>query len=320
MLARLLRWLWLSLLLAGVLLGWLLTRQTGSSGWWILATALLLPFATVLLVIVVSAVLSRAAGANALWWRALLGEFWASVRVFLLQHPQAKNFSVFHLPSQFEPASARAAQSGIAVLLVHGYVCNHRLWDAMIAHLRSAGHPVIALSLEPLFVSIDQYAPLIEQAVADLCQQTGSEKVALVGHSMGGLAIRAWLRMHGNNHVAKVITLGTPHAGTKISRFTRTTNGQQMAWQSSWLQTLENSETPATRSLMHIALTPQDNIVYPQREQVLTGVPVTVFEGLGHLQLCLNRDVIAWVIKQLEATAPTVERPGSPAVLQSVAS
>jgi hypothetical protein len=54
---------------------------------------------------------------------------------------------------------------------------------------------------------------------------------------------------------------------------------------------------------MRIALTPQDNIVYPQREQVLEGVPVTVFDGLGHLELCLHSTVIAWVLRQL-AEAP----------------
>jgi hypothetical protein len=56
------------------------------------------------------------------------------------------------------------------------------------------------------------------------------------------------------------------------------------------------------------------------REQVLTGVPVTVFEGLGHLQLCFNRDVIAWVIEQLESVSPSTDHTGSQAVFQSVVS
>ena len=68
-----------------------------------------------------------------------------------------------------------------------------------------------------------------------------------------------------------------------------------------WLQDLAASESPATRALLRIALTPQDNIVYPQREQVLPGAPVTVFDGLGHLQLCLAPAVIAWVLAVIGA-------------------
>lgn len=170
----------------------------------------------------------------------------------------------------------------------------------MAHRLHSAGHPVMRLDLKPVFAPIDSYAPQIEQAVTQLCRRTGAAKVALIGHSMGGLAIRAWMRASGSARAGRIITLGTPHAGTQIAHLSRTPNGQQMRWRSAWLQELEKSETAATRSLMRIALTPQDHIVYPQREQVLPGVPVTVFDGLGHLELCRSRAVIDWVLQQLD--------------------
>jgi pimeloyl-ACP methyl ester carboxylesterase len=299
MLARLLRRLLLGQLLIGALLGW----QAGFSFWLVAASALLLPFATTLLVILVSGIKSRAAGANLLWWRSLTGEYWAAIRIFWLKQTQARKFDLFHAQAELTPASPATVKPPIPVLLVHGYLCNHRVWDSMTRSLRRAGHPVTVVNLEPIFAPIDSYAPRIEQAVLELCRQTDAEKVALIGHSMGGLAIRAWMRAHGTKRVARVITLGTPHAGTQIARHTRTPNGRQMAWQSDWLQELCASETDATRSLMRIALTPQDNIVYPQREQVLEGVPVTVFDGLGHLELCLHSTVIAWVLRQL-AEAP----------------
>ena len=50
---------------------------------------------------------------------------------------------------------------------------------------------------------------------------------------------------------------------------------------------------------MRIALTPQDNVVYPQREHGLQGVPVTEFEGLGHVELCTSPTVANWVLEQL---------------------
>jgi pimeloyl-ACP methyl ester carboxylesterase len=212
--------------------------------------------------------------------------------IFMLRQPWAKTPEVL-LPDNTRPVR-------VPVVLVHGYLCNHRVWDAITRRLLEAGHPVLAVNLEPLFTSIDRYAPLIEQAVETLRRHTGASQVALVGHSMGGLVIRAWMRAHGHARVARVLTLGTPHAGTQVAPSGRTPNGAQMEWQSHWLQTLAQGETPHARSLMRIALTPQDNIVFPQMAQVLDGVPVTVFEGRGHLELCLDDAVINWVLQELK--------------------
>ena len=74
-----------------------------------------------------------------------------------------------------------------------------------------------------------------------------------------------------------------------------------MMWQSRWLAELAGSETESTRALFRIALTPQDEIVFPQRAQTLAGVTPIVFEGLGHLQLCTSADVTRWVCAELEA-------------------
>ena len=190
--------------------------------------------------------------------------------------------------------------SRIPVLLVHGYLCNHRVWDRLAHKLHQAGHPVLTIDLEPLFISIDEYAPRLEQAVTQICLLTSSPKVALIGHSMGGLVIRAWMRAYGAERVARVITLGTPHQGTKIEWHPQTANGKQMHWHSDWLKTLAENETAATRQLIRMALTPQDNIVYPQNEQGLAGVPITTFAGLGHLELSQNKKVLQWIVTQLK--------------------
>lgn len=296
MLARLLRRLLTAQLLTGALLGWFMSEPSDSRPWIAAIWGLGFPLMTALAVTLKTAIQSRARGAPAAWWRSLLGEYVAGIRLYMLQQPWTVE------PPQFLPTTTSAA-TGIPVLLVHGYISNHRVWDAMSSALRSAGHPVLAVDLEPLFASIDDYAPCIEQAVSELCRQTGSKKIALIGHSMGGLVIRAWLRAHGHDRVARVITLGTPHVGTQIDPHPRTPNGQQMAWHSDWLQALSASESEATRALFRIGLTQQDNIVFPQREQVLEGVQATVFDGLGHLALCLNRAVMVWVLRQLANTS-----------------
>ena len=291
MLSTLLRRILLVQVLTGALLGWLVTRQTEAPNWLAWVGALALPLLGALVATALTAVKSRTPGRLGLWWRALVFELWAGLLIFMLRQPWAKTPKVL-LPDSTTPVH-------VPVVLVHGYLCNHRVWDAIAQRLLAAGHPVLAVNLEPLFTSIDRYAPLIEQAVETLRRHTGASQVALVGHSMGGLAIRAWMRAHGHARVARVLTLGTPHAGTQVAPNGRTPNGAQMEWQSPWLQALAQGETPHARSLMRIALTPQDNIVFPQMAQVLDGVPVTVFEGRGHLDLCLDDAVINWVLQEL---------------------
>jgi triacylglycerol lipase len=294
MLARMLRITIAMQMLFGAALGyWLSGNSVGFSGKLpgMLLVGLAAPLVGNTITIALSFFKSRTKEPTALWGRALLGEIVASARFFLLRQPWA------FAPPILQPATAMQAR--LPVLLVHGFVCNHRVWEALIPALRAQGHTVLAVNLEPLFCSIDDYAAQIEQGVQTLRQQTGQAQVALLGHSMGGLAIRAWMRRFGTAQVARAITLGTPHAGTHAKALVSTANGVQMGWQSSWLMDLAASETDATRSLLRIALSPQDNIVYPQRAQTLQDVRPTVFEGRGHLQLCTDAGVRLWVCDQL---------------------
>ena len=293
MLARMLLFTIALQLLAGAALGFWLTIQLAPA-WTLLGmvvVAIALPPAVAVLADIYSCCVSRADEPAALWWRSLLGESLAGIQVFLLRQPWAI------AAPRIQPALG--TQTRVPVLLVHGYVCNCRLWDSLIPALRAQGHSVLAINLEPVFTSIDDYAPQLEQAVQSLRQRSGQDRVALLGHSMGGLAIRAWMRSHGTAQVAGAITLGTPHAGTRINTMLATPNAVQMAWQSAWLQALAGSESEATRSLFRIGLSAQDNIVFPQRAQTLQGVTPRVFEGLGHLQLCSAVKVRHWVCQEL---------------------
>lgn len=63
----------------------------------------------------------------------------------------------------------------------------------------------------------------VKFAVQRVMAVTGKDKVILVGHSMGGLASREYIQNSYNwqadnqHHVAKFLTLGTPHGGSNAS-------------------------------------------------------------------------------------------------------
>lgn len=308
MLALLLRALYLFQLLCGALLGsWLAMGSAQQSGGalsllWVPLATLGLPLLLQFLVILTSLIQSRTGGKAALWWRVLWAEYISAVLVFMLRQPWPRRPNGVQMPLATPSGQAGA----VPVLLVHGYLCNHRVWDSMALALRQAGHPVLAVDLEPLFDSIDDYAVVIEAAVERLQTETGAPQVALVGHSMGGLVIRAWLRTQHTaqlDRVARILTLGTPHQGTRMPQPVATPNGVQMHWHSPWIQTLQTSEGAAQHALMHIALNLHDNICFPQTEQVLPGVAVTEFSGIGHLEMCRHPRVIHWTCQQLGSQA-----------------
>jgi pimeloyl-ACP methyl ester carboxylesterase len=57
----------------------------------------------------------------------------------------------------------------------------------------------------------------VAAAIADIRRRTGSESVILIGHSMGGLAARAYLQsVQYQNDVAAVATVATPHMGSLL--------------------------------------------------------------------------------------------------------
>lgn len=301
MLAQLLRFLIGGQMLAGAALGhWLGAASVGL--WGLVLGAFALPLLILTLITLASMLMSRASQEPAaMWWSALWGEWLAGVRIFLLRQPWTV------APPKVLPATA--PQARLPVVLVHGYLCNHRIWDDMAQALRAQGHAVHAVNLEPVFASIDDYAPIVDAAVQALAAHSGQPRVALVGHSMGGLAIRAWMRANLRAHgeaavraqVAGVLTLGTPHVGTQLAKGATTPNGRQMLWKSDWLAQLTAQEPPALRRLLRIAITPQDNIVCPQRAQTLPDIQPVVFDGIGHLQMCTHPPLITWVAAQLAA-------------------
>ena len=71
--------------------------------------------------------------------------------------------------------------------------------------------------------AVVKQAAAVGHAIEAVLQLTGKDKVILLGHSMGGLAIRAYLQdaanwqLDGKHHVAKAITTGTPHGGSNVS-------------------------------------------------------------------------------------------------------
>lgn len=219
------------------------------------------------------------------WLKALFSEIRASVMTFSVRQPLFGDSAL---------ASAGDRAHRIPIVFVHGFFCNRAMWRPAARWFAARGHAIDSVNLEPVYGSIDQYPPIIDEAVRRLCERTGQTRVALVCHSMGGLAARAYARDYGLDRVARVITLGTPHQGTFLARFGHGRNTAQMRLSSQWLGELERRERSKHRARFTIVLSHHDNIVSPQAIQVLPDARVIETSGKGHVQLAL--DPFVWSI------------------------
>ena len=195
------------------------------------------------------------------------------------------------------------------LLLVHGFVCNRGVWNPWWPRLRLAGVPCIALDLQPVFGSIDDYADAIDEAVQRLTQATGRPPL-LLGHSMGGLAIRAWLRSHaGHARIHGVVTVGTPHRGTWLGRFGYSPNGVQMRWESPWLGSLATVEAKGPFPRYTCFYSHCDNIVFPASSATLPGADNRHLRGQAHVHMLQHPAVLDEVMARL--AEPDGAQPGA---------
>jgi len=225
------------------------------------------------------------------WWKEAV----TAQAVFLGRQPWRESAQ----PDIWPPTE----QSAVPLVLVHGFFCNRALWNPWLARLRAAGVPTLAINLEPVFGSIDEYALLIEAAVANAERAWGQPPV-LVGHSMGGLAIRAWRRAGGSacdRRVARVITVGTPHHGTLMAFLSAARNASEMRRGSRWLEQLAQSEDADWRARFTCFYSHCDNIAVPASTGAWRGADNRHLPGWPHLAMALAPPVWREVLRSVRA-------------------
>lgn len=230
------------------------------------------------------------------WLIAFGRESWVSIRQFYWLMPFREGFRLAApLPPLHRPP----------IVLIHGYGCNRGLWLPAARWFSRRGNPVSAISLLPLHCSIDDYAEAIGHEVARASAAAGGARVALVAHSMGGLAARAYLRRCGrlreDPRLAGIITLGTPHRGTHIARVGLGENARQMRYGAPWLDQLglpEPAEAGASNAASEgvpitAVVSLQDNIVSRPLEQRLRlpGSRAIFVRRQGHMSLATSARV-----------------------------
>ena len=187
------------------------------------------------------------------------------------------------------------------VLLLHGFFCNSAFWWILRRQLHRDGyHNVYTQTLEPVFGDIEHLGDRVGARIDQICAETGASKVVIVGHSMGGLAARAYLRRYGALRVCKLIAVGTPHHGTAHARAVTVLgeNLRQMCLNSPWLKQLNAEPLPVPVTNIWSW---HDNIVAPQDSCSLEGAKNLAVAGVGHLEMAIDRRVRRLVLQEIES-------------------
>ena len=206
----------------------------------------------------------------------VLAAFFAEVLAFL---------AVFTVIQPFERSWMGGEPGTARVVLVHGYGCNRGSWWWIRRRLRARGIEAATLNLEPPLSGIDTYA----QALHDRIESLSADRLLLVGHSMGGLVCRAYLRRYGTARIARLVTLATPHHGSRVARFAFGRDAREMEPNSAWLRDLGFSGLTVPT---HTVWSSFDELVVPQDSALLVPAEQTVLHALGHLAFLFSPRVL----------------------------
>jgi len=104
--------------------------------------------------------------------------------------------------------------SGRGVIVLHGIIRSSKSIYTVAEQLRSEGFTAFPMEYPSTQISIEQAAEYLDSIIQNL---DGVEELHLVGHSMGGLVIRAWFAKHNDPRIKRVVMLGTPNYGAEMA-------------------------------------------------------------------------------------------------------
>ncbi|MET7510151.1 alpha/beta fold hydrolase [Streptomyces albidoflavus] len=216
------------------------------------------------------------------------------------------------------------------VVLLHGFADNRSVFVLLRrALLRDADgtarrRTVVSLNYSPLTCDIRAAAELLGRHVEEVRRRTGADRVDVVGHSLGGLIARYHVqRLGGDAVVRTLVTLGTPHSGTRVARPADVHPiVRQMRPGSPVIEEL-GRPAPGCRTRFVAVRSDLDQIMVPTSTARLDHPDLRVenvlVTGIGHLALPVHPTVTSLVREALSGPAAgqgsntrAYEAPGAP--------
>ena len=210
----------------------------------------------------------------------------------------ARQFTLLHrdLPSVV-PAGEREL-----VVLVHGFLATAGVLRPLREHLEAQGHAVASFT-HPPGIGVQELATRVGEFVGN----TRAERLQLVGHSIGGLAVRWFVgELGGDPRVVQTVSIASPFWGATRARLLPGPLARELHPESEFLARLRAG---VGSGVPHFAVSgSHDSVVGPARRLGAAGELVA--EGCGHNAVLYEPRVLAAVAERIRAhsLAAPVER------------
>ena len=204
-----------------------------------------------------------------------------------------------------DPLAAR-----IPVLLVHGLVDNRSVFSVMNRGLRRRGFThVCSWNYSPLLTDIARGADDLGRHIEGICEQTGHDRVHVVGHSLGGLISRYYVQKRGGDRrMESLVTLGTPHHGSAWAHVVPTPPIRQLRPASPVIRELDEP-APGCRTPITAIYSDLDQMVVPTNSGRCDHADLqarnVLVRGVGHMSLPRDRRVVDEVATTLAGVRRT---------------
>ena len=204
--------------------------------------------------------------------------------------------------------------AGTPILLVHGMVDNRSIFTVLKRALRRRGFGRIwTMNYHVLTHDMRVASRRLGATVETICEQTGYDRIHVIGHSMGGIVARYYVqRMGGDQRVHTLVTLGSPHAGTRAARLMPRGVVRQLSPSSEIVAELEEP-APSCRTRFVCFWSDLDALISPKKAARIDHPDLSarnVFvPGVGHMSLPIDSRVtreIAATLAQLDSDGATV--------------
>jgi len=188
------------------------------------------------------------------------------------------------------------------VVLVHGLVPNPGCWALYRWMLKRNGFTnSFAFGYNALKYSFDELLAQLDRTITQVVEPLGQKRVVLIGHSLGGLIVRAYADLPENaEKVAAVITLGAPHQGTKLAVLGLGKLTRSLAYRGPLIRQIE--ERTCQSDIPRLAVySPVDSMVLPAEAMRVpfNGWKHVRTSPVSHTSLLFNKPTVDTVISHL---------------------
>jgi len=187
------------------------------------------------------------------------------------------------------------------IILLHGLFQNRSCLFWLQHRLKASGYRQVISINTPPWRDIEALSEELAKKVDELRIHSKCEKVILIGHSMGGLIARNYVQSRGGaTHVKAMVTLGSPHQGSKLAPFALSTMGKSLLPGSEFLTRINSTPWPQETAATSI-YTRYDNIVLPAESAKMTGARHIELDGMGHTALLFHPRSLQTVVEALNS-------------------